>query len=1731
MSKISLKASNTRLLLHRTNLLTSRKKILDTFQKKWLKKGSRLKPFGFCCSLDRFDPLSRYDQRMPPYKTSLTAITSVHECPVVKMQAKFSRFSRDKKKPSKIKAPDTGNQQRRLTSELSYFQITRDNRFKKQYLEDEIALAKDIFWAERRRIHQRESNKAIRIAKKKSDPLIYIQSKNLKNIVLFEYSIIDKKYSQKFKTFPRWYQDFSPDQMKNLMKLENVMRTDYELTKTYGTQTILISIGVISTFFKLKPNTIKALHRSCNLNSVNFLRETYRILTGKDFYKEGYKKVYDCNERIILSAIAFLTLPETVKELHKRLPAVTMPKLPPKPKLITCVTRRKNICPYKEELFTCPDWAGYQNALQKWRKRCKLIAIPKIILPLNTYDQFFINDRSEIKKRETDISIEHHREISMKELQKVSLTMLDREDSSKERNLEMNKSATSNIFRSDNGKTFDFIGNLSEKEIIKRKIMKIDVTIKKMLGLPKPPGANQKSWLGKKNPHYVISGVSTMHSKSPVIYEITEVADVTPSNSDEKFFAVLKLNDKMKKVFPSGRENLSINWQEWLQNADEDYRQLEEKADELIKIVQTTIKSAFPGPVCDSCCSCRQTRKFDEKLQQSKIDNILINVAQEKEENTNVGGPMAMQSLEQNPTGSPINEVAPEDEIKTNIISDVVRDAGQIQYYISGIQRDKVHVPRKLESSVPQLKNVPPCACAIQQMADKDISQIASKEDIPWPKEEELCPGKKYRLDQSDAYFCKSYPGDKFCRHNPFMKEIMKMKREKVEKQEEEEEVKEKTKFVEAIKKEPQVPETDVMERKRDKFIPDPYPAYDYPWNISRTAPSAKIITDYEASLKMTSPIWATKRNQPSKTQETQNDISSLKELKKIKNNTTSQEINKEILSSSKKIKKKSQKSNEKKEIRDMKEKKKEPISLKEITINKRDTKSLNTIFESSTIFKTEKKQQIKSPNNPVHNNSTKQFNKFNKTKRRIFTKKNKMKDAINETEEIENRKREMARLKNMFKSNGLLGDIKPVVLPEELAAISRYNTSEEKTEEIVDALADEEKSRKISKEPCGWRTKSEQELPAKKTLVYLCEPDYPLETMAVDPGGRLCQCRENRNKKKILMYNVGGLEKINERRTRKLEEKNRIIDGVLYVTPPISPRRSDEYIPEYDILKSPYDTCVSESADKISKLIEKYSGPKSLVEKIRKKPKSCNCNNVVTKEVRDQKKELEEIRKKLMESKSPEERWKIALKDKALMDYFTQRDDNAPCWTSCKKIGRSPKPRRLKVVKPVCECKYERKIVERNEERTKWKERQQKLKALKKQSFMHIVDISKPMIEEKSFIISDVKRVSREDMEDEIKYCIAGVAEDVSMSSPQQIVDGLQMATPFQTPSSSKEDILQIAAPHRHWSPMIIPPGPLPKKDAALKEEMERRKKARDEAFKLIYGDKNEENASYLTICNDREAFDEQKLMKKVEMEKDDTKKSHASIKVETKLMLRLQTLNKKPSSKIRHQGNASNKEIVGKVIRDKNKYSKEAVGEIGHQQNMSYRQLIDKSGEKIDERSHRINGGGDKKYINNKSDLLKIVKTELKKMAAEGFTFAKLPKCYLMPQLQNWIMFREGVVFTETDKRKLMHATKATWNLMDTQISIEIKKPSLHMTKFQLRRLTYDQVKRMKKKIKKIKAIFHSKIRKRRVSYGRTMWITMEHGKFPSASFKRTFFTYMPSKEADGHVYKPWMSSEIHN
>lgn len=85
-----------------------------------------------------------------------------------------------------------------------------------------------------------------------------------------------------------------------------------------------------------------------------------------------------------------------------------------------CLTRRKSSCPYKEELFMPPDWAGYRNNLQQWRKKYKLIPIPKVFLPLKEYEKSFLGKEvSEFNKKKRKDYAKHLEETDVKKLQQI----------------------------------------------------------------------------------------------------------------------------------------------------------------------------------------------------------------------------------------------------------------------------------------------------------------------------------------------------------------------------------------------------------------------------------------------------------------------------------------------------------------------------------------------------------------------------------------------------------------------------------------------------------------------------------------------------------------------------------------------------------------------------------------------------------------------------------------------------------------------------------------------------------------------------------------------------------------------------------------------------------------------------------------------------------------------------------------------------------------------------------------------------------------------------------------------------------------------------------------------------------------------------------------------------------------------------------------------------------------
>ena len=484
---------------------------------------------------------------------------------------------------------------------------------------------------------------------------------------------------------------------------------------------------------------------------------------------------------------------------------------------------------------------------------------------------------------------------------------------------------------------------------------------------------------------------------------------------------------------------------------------------------------------------------------------------------------------------------------------------------------------------------------------------------------------------------------------------------------------------------------------------------------------------------------------------------------------------------------------------------------------------------------------------------------KINKQLRKKSTKRDKKKNMyIDQDVDPETAyKNKIHELKNMMKSTEIYPyDIKPAEIPDDPPAKCKLEYEESEPTISVIEIEEDTDVQPSSKDPCGWKTKSEQQLPTKKTLVYLTDPDYPPETVSVRAGGKPCLCRENRAKKKILLYNIGGLiggKKNDEKKENKLFKKKKdedkqmqVIDGVIYYTPPPSPRRSDEYVPEYDLCESPYDMCLTQRKDENLKFLERYNNPK--ISEVPENEESCGCNEYIdtygiqaTNEDEKKVQLLKELetRDKLISAKPPKERWNLALKDVDLIDYFTRCRDSLPCWLKCAKFNKVGCPvlhRKLKTKRPVCECKYERKILEHREEKTKWKERQKRLKSLKKSPYVNVSDISKPLVPNTKLMISEVKRIPREDEYiDDIKYCITGVAENYDYLPPKQVVGGIHMATPVHTPEPSEHEIPCVCL-HRHWSPTKVTPGPLPKPEEILLVEKKRRQEAVKEAFRQIY-------------------------------------------------------------------------------------------------------------------------------------------------------------------------------------------------------------------------------------------------------------------------------------------------------
>ncbi|XP_011500645.1 PREDICTED: uncharacterized protein LOC105364427 [Ceratosolen solmsi marchali] len=277
---------------------------------------------------------------------------------------------------------------------------------------------------------------------------------------------------------------------------------------------------------------------------------------------------------------------------------------------------------------------------------------------------------------------------------------------------------------------------------------------------------------------------------------------------------------------------------------------------------------------------------------------------------------------------------------------------------------------------------------------------------------------------------------------------------------------------------------------------------------------------------------------------------------------------------------------------------------------------------------------------------------------------------------------------------------------------------------------------------PYGWKTKSEEELPTEYTLSHLVPPKYPLCSIPTADGKSTCKCRENRNNRKILLYNIGGMVNESQNNRQDPPQKDslpRVIEGVTWLSPEPSIRRSEEYVPEYELYDSPYDKMCKVSTKMLTCSDNKEAN-----------------NNATTSRSQD---------------------WENSFNDPYLSEFYTQKKAKVSCSKKCSKFPKqNEKIRQLRVMKPVCECKYERKIMKKNEEQRNRLYRQNRVKSLNR-----ISDTSMPASPSQNLMATQSSNSNNTVM----KY--SGIEDTGKTIKAQVEISSITMQTPVVTPVQSK--------------------------------------------------------------------------------------------------------------------------------------------------------------------------------------------------------------------------------------------------------------------------------------------------------------------------------------------------------
>lgn len=239
-----------------------------------------------------------------------------------------------------------------------------------------------------------------------------------------------------------------------------------------------------------------------------------------------------------------------------------------------------------------------------------------------------------------------------------------------------------------------------------------------------------------------------------------EVAEEYVESEDDTVDDLInKLKKNTTKVYNPGRENLSIKWQSWFHQQEEDFNKLEKKANCLLNNVRDTTKLIFNPDNCDNCCACRQTRTNDMKKRLTSVPRLIIDsLTLDEDGNKNIIGSLALISPAESLTESMLNRprLIPSREtiVKKMTINGIMTDGGKTKYILGEIINDRQYSPRKMIKLPAVVKNVAPCGCKTMPELTEELSC----------QENGVCVAKKYRKNE-----CHEHCSDERDSNNVFL--------------------------------------------------------------------------------------------------------------------------------------------------------------------------------------------------------------------------------------------------------------------------------------------------------------------------------------------------------------------------------------------------------------------------------------------------------------------------------------------------------------------------------------------------------------------------------------------------------------------------------------------------------------------------------------------------------------------------------------------------------------------------------------------------------------------------------------------------------------------------------------------------------------------------------------------------------------------------------------------------